>query len=85
MEANTSMVMMLPLQGDYAAGARTKPEACGARGTFATGMSGSTAPLVRHHGDFAAGIRSHLHLHLHHGVQGDFASRVRIAESPASA
>lgn len=83
MESNTSTVMMLPLQGDYAAGVRTKPEARGARGTFATGMNGSTTPLVRHHGDFAAGVRSHLHLH--HGVPGDFASRASVVASPASA
>ncbi len=83
MEANTSMVMMLPLQGDYAAGVRTQEQARGARGTFATGMTGSAVRPVRHHGDFAAGIRSHLHLH--HGVPGDFASRVTVAQSPASA
>jgi hypothetical protein len=79
MESNPSTVM----QGDYAAGVRTKPETRGVRGTFATGMSGSTMPRVRHHGDFAAGIRSHLRLH--HGVPGDFASRVSVAEAPASA
>ncbi len=72
----------LPIQGDYAAGVRTKP-ARGVRGTFAAGISGSTDPRVRHHGDFAAGIRSHLHLH--HGVPGDFASRARVSESPATA
>ncbi len=79
MESNTSTVM----QGDYAAGIRTKPQTRGVRGTFATGTSSSTTPRVRHHGDFAAGIRSHLHLH--HGAPGDFASRVPVAEAPASA
>jgi hypothetical protein len=85
MEANTSMVKMLPVQGDYAAGLRTQPETLGGRGSFATGMSGSTASLVRHHhGDFAAGIRSHLlHLHLHR--RGDFAVGMRVGESPAAA
>ena len=83
MQTNTSTVVTLPLHGDYAAGVRTKPEARGARGTFATGMSGSTARLVRHPGDFAAGIRSRLHLH--NAVPGDFASRARVSESPATA
>jgi hypothetical protein len=82
MEANTSTVMMLPLQGDYAAGVRTKPEALRVRGNFATSMSGSS-PLARHHGDFAAGLRSHLHLHLHH--PGDFARGLRAGESTAPA
>ncbi|MGO9973311.1 MAG: hypothetical protein ACLP01_10965 [Solirubrobacteraceae bacterium] len=83
MDTSTSTVTTLPLQGDYAAGVRTNRDARGARGTFATGMSGSTARLVRHHGDFAAGIRSHLHLN--HAVPGDFASRARISESPVPA
>ncbi len=74
---------MLPLQGDYAAGVRMNPEAPGARGTFATGMSGPTARVVRHHGDFAGGIRSHLHLR--DALPGDFASRARVSASPATA
>jgi hypothetical protein len=81
MAANTSTVRMSPLQGDYAAGVRTKPQARGVRGTFATGMSAST-PMARarYHGDFAAGIRSHLHQH--NVVLGDFASRVDVGVSP---
>jgi hypothetical protein len=46
-------------------------------------MSDSSARLVRHHGDFAAGIRSHLHLR--DAVPGDFASRARFSEAPATA
>jgi hypothetical protein len=84
MEANTSTVMMLPLQGDYATGVRAKPEALRVRGNFATSTSRS-APMVRHHGDFAAGLRSHLHLHLHLHHPGDFARGLRVGESPAAA
>lgn len=82
MEANTSTVMTVPLQGDYATGVRTKPEAPSVRGNFATSMSGSSS-LVRHHGDFAAGLRSHLHVRHHH--PGDFARGLRVGESPAAA
>jgi hypothetical protein len=71
----------LPIQGDYAAGVRTKPRTRGVGGTFATGMSGASGPRVRHHGNFAAGIRSHLD----RAVPGDFASRARVSESPATA
>jgi hypothetical protein len=46
-------------------------------------MSGPSAPAV-HHGDFAAGIRSRLHLQ-HHAVPGDFAAGLRLSEVPASA
>jgi hypothetical protein len=82
MEVNTSTVKLLPWQGDFAAGLRAEPETLGVRGSFATGMSASTASPVRHSGDFAAGIRSHLP-HLHHS--GDFAAGARVGESPASA
>ena len=83
MEANTSTVKMLPRYGDYAAGLRTKPETLTVRGSFATGTSGSNTSLVRHHGDFAAGIRSHLpYPHLHH--RGDFAVGARVGESPSA-
>ncbi len=82
MEANMSTVKMLPLEGDYATGVRAQSEFRAVRGNFASGMSGSTASLVRHHGDFAAGIRSHLP-DLHH--PGDFAGGVRVSDSPAAA
>ena len=84
MEANSSVIMSLPVPGDFAAGARTKPQTLAVRGDFATGMHGGATPGARHHGDFAAGLRSHLHLHRVTG-HGDFAIGLRTAESPASA
>ena len=51
----------LPLQGDFASGMRMDPRPLGVRGDFATGVRGTTAPLSRHAGDFAAGLRSRLH------------------------
>jgi hypothetical protein len=63
MDEHASTVMLLPSQGDYAAGARTSPEARVVRGTFATGQNAAGAPRLRHHGDFAAGLRLHLHMH----------------------
>jgi hypothetical protein len=84
MDEHASTVMLLPSQGDYAAGARTSPEARVVRGTFATGQNAAGAPRLRHHGDFAAGLRLHLHMH-RHAAPGDFASGLRVGESPTVA
>ena len=84
MEANSSVVMSVPVPGDFAAGVRTKPETLAVRGDFATGMHGMPKAPAWHHGDFAAGLRSHLHLH-RVSAHGDFAIGLRTAQSPASA
>jgi len=84
MEANSSMVKPLPVLGDFAAGVRTKPETLAVRGDFATGMRGMASLPARHHGDFAAGLRSRLHGH-HVTAPGDFARGLRAVEAPASA
>ncbi len=83
MQANTSTIMMPPLQGDYAVGVRTQPVNLGVRGTFATGMTGSSVPAV-HAGDFARGTRSRLHTH-RNAVPADFARGLRLGESRAAA
>ena len=82
MEAQTPQVRELHAQGDFATGLRTKPDTLRARGSFATGMSGYSRPLPAHHGDFGAGLRSHLH---HFVLPGDFASGLRASESAAGA
>jgi hypothetical protein len=83
MEANSSSVLMLPTQGDFATGVRTQPDVLRFRGAFAAGMTRSTKPLPQRHGDFAAGIRARMHdVVAHHG---DFALGLRVAESPATA
>ena len=84
MEANSSVVLTLPVPGDFAAGVRSKTDALAVRGDFASGMRGVATPGAGHHGDFAAGLRSHLHLH-RVTAHGDFAIGLRTAPSPASA
>ena len=84
MEANSSLPMSLPVPGDFAAGVRAKPETLAVRGDFATGMRGMPRSPARHHGDFAAGVRSRLHAH-HVTSHGDFAIGLRAAQSPAGA
>ncbi len=82
MEAHSSSAVSLRLQGDFAAGLRTNPEAVIVRGSFGTGMSGTARPHATHHGDFAGGIRAHLH---HHAVPlGDFAVGLRAQPSSAT-
>jgi hypothetical protein len=61
---------------------RTDPSELGVRGNFATGARGTTAPLARHTGDFAAGLRSRLHDAV---VPGDFALGLRTADAEAGA
>jgi hypothetical protein len=82
METQTSQVRLLPVQGDFASGLRTKPETLRARGSFATGMSGQDKPAAAHHGDFGAGLRSRRH---HFVLPGDFACGLRAAQSGAGA
>ena len=60
-------------QGDFAAGLRTRPHDSAACGTFATGMSASSAPAARSIGDFASGTRSSAGPR----VVGDFATGMR--------
>ncbi|HUA48722.1 MAG TPA: hypothetical protein VMA77_26050 [Solirubrobacteraceae bacterium] len=82
MEAHTPQDRLLPVQGDFATGLRTKPEKLLARGTFATGMSARNRPSLAHHGDFAAGLRSRLHDFV---LPGDFARGLRTAQAAARA
>jgi hypothetical protein len=82
MEAQTPQVLVLPVQGDFATGLRTKPEILRVRGSFATGMSGHGKPAPAHHGDFGAGLRSRL---LYFVLPGDFARGLRASQSAASA
>lgn len=83
MEANSSLVLMLPTQGDFAAGLRTQPSVSRIRGSFATGVLRSAEPRSQRHGDFAAGIRARVHSAVAH--HGDFAGGLRAAESPSAA
>jgi hypothetical protein len=82
MEANSSLVVSTPVQGDFAAGVRTKPGTRTARGDFATGMRSIGTAAARHHGDFASGLRSRLHRVTR---PGDFAIGLRTGKSPAGA
>jgi len=82
MEANSSLVVFTPVQGDFAMGVRTTPVTQAARGDFATGMRGAARPVARHHGDFASGLRSQLHRVT---GPGDFAIGLRTGKSPAGA
>ncbi len=86
MEANSSSVLMLPLQGDFASGLRTKSDAVRIRGNFATGVTNRPEALIpRHHGDFAAGIRARLQHHHHPALPfGDFAIGLRTDPAPAT-
>ena len=72
----------LPLQGDFATGMRMDPSELGVRGDFGTGVRGTTAPLSRHAGDFAVGLRSRLHDVV---APGDFALGLRTADVDAGA
>ena len=82
METNSSSVVPMLVQGDFATGVRTKPETLAARGDFATGMRGVARPAARHHGDFASGLRSRLHRGT---APGDFAIGLRTGGSTAGA
>jgi hypothetical protein len=82
MEADSSLVVSTVVQGDFAAGLRTKSATPAARGDFATGMGGARKPVVRHHGDYASGVRSQLHRVTR---RGDFAVGLRAGESVAGA
>jgi len=84
MEANSLVVVSAPVPGDFATGVRTKPETLAVRGDFASGMHGMPKAPARHHGDFAAGLRSHVHLN-RVTAHGDFAIGLRTAQSPATA
>jgi len=80
MEANSSLVVSVRVQGDFAAGLRTKSPTPSARGDFATGMRGVGGPAARHHGDFALGLRSQLHRVT---APGDFAIGLRTGDAHA--
>lgn len=62
-------------QGDFAAGLRTPARVAHRRGTFATGVSKSSATIPRAVGDFATGVRlSRVR------ATGDFATGMRAGD-----
>jgi len=66
-----------PVQGDFAAGLRTRARAADSHGTFATGMCQSSAPAAGTVGDFASGARSHSGA----PATGDFATGMRARDA----